>query len=180
MDQLLEDKLQSMQGHIEQLQIAINELAPYKETVEILTHKLATLSCIEDQAIKLKALEIADPNLAIKMLKKGQESYMYACKTLTDKTELIGLALKTDDPTIILTVSVFLYFSLDIENFGTLVMNNNFASKQFLYEYLLNRSFEEFRLVSQRYNRIHDLNSELLKRNFTKDTLNNYWESRIL
>lgn len=175
MDEIIESKLQSMQDQIEQLQTVIDELLPYKETVEIISNKLATLTHIEFQAKQLHALEVGNPNMAIDMLRKGHEAYMYACKTIESKIQLIQLALETRDPQIILSVSIFLYNSLDIEYFNILVMSNNFASK----EYLLNRSFEEFKIVCQRYDRIHDLNRELLKRNLTDDSvLLNYRETR--
>jgi hypothetical protein len=180
MDELLESKFQSMCDQIEKLQTVIDELLPYKETVEVMTHKLSTLTHIEYQAMKLHALEVGDPKIAICMLQKGCESYMYACKTIESKTQLMALALQTDNPQIILSVSIFLYFSLDTENFGTLVMKCNFASKQFLHEYLLHRSFEEFRMVCQRYGRAHDLNCELLKRNLDQNTLDAYRETRQL
>lgn len=181
MDELLESKFQSMCDQIEKLQTVIDELLPYKETVEIMTDKLSTLSYVEFQAKQLHALEVGNPKMAIHMLQKGCDSYMYACKTIESKTTLFNLALETKNPQIILSVTIFIYFSLDTVNFGTLVMNNKFASKQFLHEYLLNRSFEEFKMVCLRYDRMHDLNCELLKRNPEQNyVLQNYRETRQL
>lgn len=102
---------------------------------------------------------------------------MYTCKSLESKTKLIELALKTNNPNVVLTVTIFLYFSLDVIHFGQLVMNHQYASTLFLHNYLLQRSFEEFKLVCQRYNRIHDLNCQLLKINPNEETLKNYHDT---
>lgn len=176
MDLLLETKLESLQKHAEELQSVIDELMPYKEMADDLLKRNQELSYLEFDSKCLKALEYPDPEFAIKMIRKGQDAYMYTCKTLEDKSKLFSLALASNNPDVVLTVTIFLYFSLNTNHFGELVMNNEIAATQFLHNYLLGRSFEEFKLVCQRYNRTRDLKRELLKRNPTDENLQNYFD----
>lgn len=82
--------------------------------------------------------------------------------------------MDSKNPQIILEVCVFLYYLLNTVHFGALVMTNDYTSSHFLREYLLPRSFEEFKMVCKRYNGNHDLNKEILRRD---SMITNNWES---
>lgn len=119
---------------------------------EVLNVTLVKLQQCADDKYMLVALETPNPRLAIKMMKKYNSVYMYSCKTLESKKELLNEAIIYGDPDIITTVAYYLYFSLNTIDFGDIVINNKISCRLFL-SFLLEKDYNEFEMVTLRYNK---------------------------
>lgn len=144
---ILEEKFSSLLEHIKNQD---NEIKLLNEVLNSTLLKLEKYSSLE---YMIHSLNTPNPKFAIKMLKRDKiESYMYACKTLESKIELLKEALYTDDPDVIVSVVSYLNFTLNPELFGKLVMNNDKITSFYL-NYLLEKDYIEFESTCIRYNK---------------------------
>ena len=178
---IMETKIMSMQKQIsecdELLETTTTQLIELKEQKKIFqelytsaSQKLEKSADLEylckKQKEMLEAIDKPNPKLAIEMIKKNnKDTYMYSCKTLESKMELLEEAKLTNDPIVIVIVIIFLNFSLESNLFGTLVMNNEtYAS--FYLQYLLSVNYEDYEIYCLRYKKIKEYAKEKVKRAF--------------
>ncbi len=148
---IMECKIISLQKHINNCEAKILNLEntnnSLHETLDVLTKKYSANWCFNE------TIGIANPKYAIKMLETYNiDAFMYSCKTLDSKQELIKEALNTNNDNIILIVCIFLQNSLDTINFDKVIMKNELTSS-LLLNYLLKKDFLEFEFISLRYNK---------------------------
>jgi len=99
------------------------------------------------------ALEKPNPKLAVDMIHKyNKDIYLYACKSLESKKQLLMEALATNDPIVVITVVCFLSSTLNEDLFSAIVMSNELVAKLFL-QYLLATDYEEFERYCLKYNK---------------------------
>ncbi len=148
---IMECKLISLQKHIDDCENKIltlkNTNDSLHETLDVLTKKYSANWCFNE------TIGVINPKYAIKMLSNYNiDAFIYSCKTLESKQELLKEALNTNNDNIILIICIFLQYSLDTINFEKIVMENDLTST-LLLNYLLQKDYFEFEFIALRYNK---------------------------
>jgi hypothetical protein len=126
------------------------ELEAMREMLEEALEKLARRSEAEAE---LKALHKANPRMAVRALERECcPVFMYACRTLKEKQELLKEAMGqwVSDNTLEAVVA-FLYHSLNPAEFYHLVFPHEVAVARFLKHLGEERDYEEYLMVCWRY-----------------------------
>jgi len=109
----------------------------------------------------LGGLTSPNPSFAIEKLKEEQDpQFMYPCKTVQEKKELLVGAIKTEVPDIILTVLHFLKMSLTLDVFDSILLPSHEAVTcylRYLIETKSKRNQKEWKrivLAAHRYDEL--------------------------
>ena len=96
------------------------------------------------------------------MIAKHKDMYIYLCKTVETKLQLLEEAKLTNDPNIILTIIIFLNSSLNENLFGIIVMNDKICVPIYL-QYLLATDYENFETCCLKYGKLKEYAKEKAK-----------------
>jgi len=168
---MMEEKLQTMQAHVE---LCTQQLTKSQEQLAKVTTQHEALQEVWEGSLQkqtafavrefkfsqseqlIKALDVENPKLAIQMLGSQQkEHYIYTCKSIDSKRELLKEALASGIPDVIGFITAFLRFSLNEALFESIVMTNHEASSIFLRD-LKERDPIEYAEMCLKYNRMKE------------------------